>query len=95
MSTALPVAHEERAHSILGASSSSRWLNCPGSVSLSAAVPERGETGAPERLLITRSLTSFACSRIALRARSGSRFSIASRISVVMSPWPAARRASP
>ena len=42
--TSLPVAHSDRAHSILGASASSRWLNCPGSVGLSAQVPERGDT---------------------------------------------------
>lgn len=40
----LPVAHSDRAHSILGASASSRWLNCPGSVALTEQVPERGDT---------------------------------------------------
>jgi hypothetical protein len=34
----LPVAHGDRAHSILGASSSKRWINCPGSVALTEAV---------------------------------------------------------
>lgn len=33
------VAHKERAHSVLGASTAKRWMNCPGSVRLSADVP--------------------------------------------------------
>lgn len=40
MSTTLPVAHSDRAHSILGASSSNRWLNCPGSIALAGMLPE-------------------------------------------------------
>lgn len=41
-------AHNERAHAILGASSSSRWINCPGSVRLIAQAPksESGEAAA-------------------------------------------------
>ena len=42
--TSLPVAHSDRAHSILGASASHRWLNCPGSVAMTEHAPERGET---------------------------------------------------
>jgi hypothetical protein len=35
------VAHSERAHAILGASSSHIWLNCPGAVRLWAQVPKK------------------------------------------------------
>src|SRR5262245_24177460 len=34
------VNHSEREHALCSASSSSRWLNCPGSVGLGLTVPE-------------------------------------------------------
>lgn len=37
------IAHQERAHSQIGASSSERWMNCPGSVALCATVPKPPE----------------------------------------------------
>lgn len=40
--------HEQRAHSDLGASSSERWMNCPGSVRLSAGVSDPGSVYAAE-----------------------------------------------
>lgn len=44
MSKDLPVAHSDREHSILGASSSHRWMNCPGSVALTEAMGEYDTT---------------------------------------------------
>ena len=38
MTANLPVLHNERAHSILGASASGRWMNCPGSIALTEAL---------------------------------------------------------
>lgn len=38
----------EKAHSILGASSCHRWLNCPGSVRLSVGIPKTSSTYADE-----------------------------------------------
>lgn len=37
--TAASVSHTDRAHAVLGASASHRWLNCPGSVALSEGIP--------------------------------------------------------
>lgn len=37
----LPPDHAQRAHSELGASSASRWINCPGSVLLARGMPNR------------------------------------------------------
>lgn len=42
--TELPVAHTGRAHSVLGASASHRWMGCPGSVALEATVPSSGSS---------------------------------------------------
>lgn len=41
-------AHAERAHSAIGASSSERWMNCPGSVRLSAGIEDPGSSYAAE-----------------------------------------------
>ena len=38
--------HSQRAHSILGASSASRWMNCPGSVKANETAPPRKESEA-------------------------------------------------
>lgn len=38
-------------HAYLGASSAHRWINCPGSVSLSASIPDKGSTYAEEGTL--------------------------------------------
>jgi hypothetical protein len=40
--------HEDRAHAVLGASSSHRWMACPGSVRLSANAPRRSSRYADE-----------------------------------------------
>jgi hypothetical protein len=37
-----PIEAQEKIHATLGASSSSRWMNCPGSVRLSESAPPRG-----------------------------------------------------
>ena len=42
------VNHSERAHSSLGASSASRWMNCPGSVALSEGLPNPSSDNAKE-----------------------------------------------
>ena len=42
---------EERAHAVLGASSSKRWMNCPGSVRLSAPFPDTTSKYATEGTL--------------------------------------------
>lgn len=47
MSADTPV-HAERAHSLLGASSCSRWWNCPGSVHLGKQFPSRSSAFAKE-----------------------------------------------
>lgn len=39
------IAHSERAHSTLGASSAKRWMNCPGSVELIEKAPPQKESG--------------------------------------------------
>lgn len=42
LNTAIPaeIDHKSRAHSVLGASSSKRWINCPGSVALTRDLPD-------------------------------------------------------
>ena len=35
---------DKELHSLIGASSSERWLHCPGSVRLYAMIPDRRET---------------------------------------------------
>jgi len=40
--------HEHRAHATLGASSSHRWMNCPGSIRLSEGAPSRSSRYADE-----------------------------------------------
>lgn len=44
----MTVKHEERAHSPLGASSAHRWMSCPGSIRLSAHLPDRPSRYADE-----------------------------------------------
>jgi hypothetical protein len=44
----IEVAHSERAHSKIGASSAKRWFNCPGSVALCETIPTPPSSAAAE-----------------------------------------------
>ena len=44
----MEVNHKDRAHSELGASSASRWMNCPSSVALSRDIPDTTNAFASE-----------------------------------------------
>lgn len=59
----LTVEHAERAHALLGASSASRWINCPPSARLQESVPDKPSEYAAE------GTTAHELSEIILRGR--------------------------
>lgn len=54
------IAHSDRAHAILSASSSDRWLECPPSARLNEAAPERGDKTAANKGTLCHEFTESA-----------------------------------
>lgn len=61
--------HGDRAHAVLGASSSHRWMNCPGSVSLSKGIPSTSSFYADEGTVAHQ-----VCEKALAQGKTGSDF---------------------